>query len=82
VHVWTSIYSFVFFFFGAGMWFITVDANAAPEDSDAPQPEPHQPGRIRYTRFAQHPGAAERIANVTRARTVRRLQQSAGQKPA
>jgi hypothetical protein len=82
VHVWTSIYSFVFFFFGAGMWFITVNANATPEDTDVPLPEPSQPGRIRYTRFAQKPGAAERITNVAKARTARGLQQSAGQKPA
>jgi hypothetical protein len=72
----------VFFFFGAGMWFITVNANATPEDSDAPQPAPAQPGRIRYTRFAQKPGAAERITSVAKARTARGLQQSAGQKPA
>lgn len=31
VHVWTSIYSFVFFLFGAGMWFLTVEADVADE---------------------------------------------------
>lgn len=33
VHVWVSIYSFVFFMFGAGMWFIGADpvGTAAPE---------------------------------------------------
>ncbi|WP_386685063.1 O-antigen ligase family protein [Loktanella sp. R86503] len=56
VHVWTSIYSFVFFFFGAGMWFITVDAKA-PKDTDEPAAsDPAASGRIRYTRFAQKPG--------------------------
>ena len=25
VHIWTSIYSFVFFLFGAGMWFLTIE---------------------------------------------------------
>jgi hypothetical protein len=27
VHVWTSIYSFVFFLFGAGMWFLTTQVS-------------------------------------------------------
>ena len=33
VHVWTSIFSFVFFLFGAGMWFLTAEAKTAdPQD--------------------------------------------------
>lgn len=35
VHVWTSIYSFVFMVYGAGMWFIS----ATPRQAD-PAPEP------------------------------------------
>lgn len=37
VHVWTSIYSFVFFLFGAGMWFLTVKADIAGEANPAAQ---------------------------------------------
>lgn len=55
VHIWATIYSFVFFLFGAGVWFVT----AAPiRDEDAlaeatgPEPEP----RSRYTRFPTRPG--------------------------
>ena len=35
VHVWTSIYSFVFFLFGAGMWFLTVDASSDQQNPDS-----------------------------------------------
>lgn len=34
VHVWTNIYSFVTFMFGAGVWFITAQASERPEDGD------------------------------------------------
>lgn len=37
VHVWTSIYSFVFFLFGAGMWFLTVKADVAGEANPTTQ---------------------------------------------
>lgn len=54
VHVWTSIYSFVFLFFGSGMWMLTAairrdgdeeDAEAAP--AEAARDAPRSP----YTRF-------------------------------
>lgn len=31
VHVWTSIYSFTFFLFGAGVWLLTAEVGPAPE---------------------------------------------------
>ena len=34
VHVWTSIYSFVFFLFGAGMWFLTAEASSHQQKSE------------------------------------------------
>ena len=35
VHVWTTVYSFVFFMFGAGMWFITATPGpAAPRTAE------------------------------------------------
>lgn len=46
VHIWTNIYSFVFFVFGAGMWFITATP-AASEKSPSPDPlrrKEHWPG--------------------------------------
>lgn len=53
VHIWTNIYSFVFFVFGAGMWMITVSASSddgikkvssTADDNNTP--------RSPYTRFA------------------------------
>lgn len=41
VHVWTNIYSFVFFMFGSGMWLILAEPedgnNSATDDAAAPQ---------------------------------------------
>ncbi|MCB2136838.1 MAG: O-antigen ligase family protein [Rhodobacteraceae bacterium] len=31
VHIWTSIYSFVFFLLGSGLWLATADSDSAPE---------------------------------------------------
>jgi hypothetical protein len=55
VHVWTSIYSFTFFMFGAGMWLLTARpapaaaTAAATAGSPAVPPGPRGP---RYSRFA------------------------------
>ena len=49
VHIWTTIYSFVFFMFGAGIWFLSAEPrreDAEPETQDTPA-EPHSG----YTRF-------------------------------
>jgi hypothetical protein len=40
VHVWSTIYSFVFFMFGSGMWFISATPEARPEPET-----PRRPGR-------------------------------------
>lgn len=51
VHIWTNIYSFVFFVFGAGMWMVTV--SETPDDgvkSTAAAGEDKR--RAPYTRFA------------------------------
>lgn len=71
VDVWSSMFSFVFFFFGAGMWFLTTPA--APEEAALPSvggqergttsgrrhPEVEIPDKpapgIRYSRFAPKP---------------------------
>ncbi|MHC0055790.1 O-antigen ligase family protein [Actibacterium sp. D379-3] len=39
VHVWSSVYSFVFFLFGAGMWFLNTPDVPAPEEEVAPEDE-------------------------------------------
>ncbi len=65
VHVWTSIYSFVFFMYGAGMWLLSVtpqDEAATPDPATLP-PAPAS----RYTRFPVHaPRQAPRQAGVSR----------------
>lgn len=62
VHVWTSVYSFVFFMFGAGMWLITTSPN---QGNTEPDPEQQgdtiipqgAPGR-RFSRFPVTPKGA------------------------
>ncbi len=49
VHVWTNIYSFTFFMFGAGIWLITAQPDTDAEDTT--DPEPTTPG----SRFSRHP---------------------------
>ena len=50
VHIWTNIYSFVFFLFGAGVWLIT----AQPKGDDEAAPEPAgPPPASRFTRFPE-----------------------------
>lgn len=50
VHVWTSIYSFVFFMFGAGMWLITtVPQGEKLAEADAGSEQERQ--ALPYTRF-------------------------------
>lgn len=50
VHVWHTLYSFVFFMFGAGIWFLyTQPAQKGEAEPAAPGPEADRP---RYSRFA------------------------------
>jgi hypothetical protein len=54
VHIWTSIYSFAFFFFGAGMWLITAQPKALV--TALPARSPLQDDRAKapsYTRFSR-----------------------------
>jgi O-Antigen ligase len=48
VHVWTSIYSFVFFLFGAGMWFLTAGADTSAQPTLVEQ-TPRRP-KISFSR--------------------------------
>jgi O-antigen ligase len=52
VHIWTSVFSFVFFLFGAGMWMLAAKPGSGSAVPAAP--EPARPSR--YARFA-HGGA-------------------------
>jgi hypothetical protein len=54
VHIWTSIYSFAFFFFGAGIWLIKVQPKSQDEGA-APSFENIDLARstLPYTRFAK-----------------------------
>ncbi|WP_372837119.1 O-antigen ligase family protein, partial [Puniceibacterium confluentis] len=49
VHVWSNIYSFIFFMFGAGMWLITVQPGEGRDQIPAPAP-------LSSTRFAARQG--------------------------
>lgn len=61
VHVWSTLYSFVFFMFGAGMWFLTSPPERPPEHTgealpDAAAPAPGTLGlalgrKTPYSRF-------------------------------
>ena len=52
VHIWGSIYSFVMFMTGAGVWFLTAEPEGAdgPNDGAAPA-DPQVRGGTSYTRF-------------------------------
>lgn len=51
VFVWSEIASFMFFFFGAGLWMLDAEfTDAKPEESPPP------PGGVRYTRFGSKTG--------------------------
>lgn len=55
VHIWTTIHSYVFFLFGAGMWFLTAEPRREGE-TDGTGPETAPPPRgAPYTRFPQRP---------------------------
>ena len=50
VHIWANLYSFVFCFFGSGMWLVTAPTKAVAEPADAPlAPAPRE--GLRYSRF-------------------------------
>ncbi|KFE33571.1 O-antigen ligase family protein [Thioclava atlantica] len=57
VHVWGSVYAFVFFMFGAGMWLLDAKEEAAPTANseparDRPEPRPRRPSaQLPYSRF-------------------------------
>lgn len=53
VHIWTNIYSFVFFVFGAGMWMITVSSSSDGGARSMPSTTDEKDAkRSPYTRFA------------------------------
>lgn len=66
VHIWWSVFSFVFFLFGTGIWFGEQRSTTAnkgdaqphdgPDATDASKisREGRSPGTIRYTRFPNH----------------------------
>jgi hypothetical protein len=56
VHVWGSVYSFIFFIFAAGIWLIT--AEPARSDAAAPATPDPRPSGPTYSRFAPRPRAA------------------------
>ena len=56
VHIWTNIYSFVFFMLGAGVWLI----RAVPSDGQAEATAP-APRTTRFTRF-DSTASAQRFA--------------------
>lgn len=77
VHIWTNVYSFVFFMFGAGMWFIHA-VPAAPGEPSGPAPRvspamarPSGPGRP-VVPAAAHEQGARPAAAYSRFPAVRR----------
>ena len=58
VHVWTNIYSYTFFLYGAGIWFIFARPDTpAPDGAQTAQPAPAPQGRAApaYSRFPSRP---------------------------
>lgn len=59
VHIWTNIYSFVFFMFAAGIWLLDEPEKRSPESASETGEDaapPTEPGS-RFTRFAPRKGA-------------------------
>jgi hypothetical protein len=50
VHIWTSIYAYVFFFFGAGVWLLTAQPQGADTGETADMAQADMRAR-RYSRF-------------------------------
>lgn len=68
VFVWSEIASFMFFFFGAGLWML--NAEVATDDGAAPEPEPERRRGPQYSRFVpsrQRP-VAQGVASRVRGR--------------
>lgn len=53
VHIWSNIYSFVFFMFASGIWLLTEDRNGPPEDA-TPDDAEQVKARPRFSRFDYH----------------------------
>jgi len=71
VHVWSNIYSFIFFMFGAGVWLVNVASDAglqgtAPDDGDDAAPggggQQGRGGPDGTRRFTQRPSGANRFS--------------------
>lgn len=68
VHVWTNIYSFIFFMFGAGVWFIAAEPGTG-KDGDGPiNPDTSEKMNTHrsssYTRFPAHGGNAAKFSRT------------------
>jgi hypothetical protein len=67
VHIWTSIYSFVFFLLGAGMWMASASDDP---DSAAPVATDARPERMTMWSRQTEPVMRREDASVTLAREV------------
>ena len=63
VHIWTSVFSYIFFLFGAGMWMLSATPGVGRSASAAPEPE--RPSR--YARFSRDAPPSPRTAATGRA---------------
>lgn len=53
VHIWSNIYSFVFFMFASGIWILTEDRNGPPDDAKPADAEQAKT-KPRFSRFDYH----------------------------
>jgi hypothetical protein len=72
VHVWSTLYSFVFFLFGSGMWFLTSPPEQPGQGPgqgvavDDPDPVPQGRTAARYSRFPVRSRVPEPAATRSR----------------
>lgn len=59
VHMWANLYSFVFCFFGSGMWLVTSPTRPPATPAEEP-PEDNPRASLRYSRFAPAQGGKAR----------------------
>lgn len=72
VHVWSTMYSFVFFLFGAGMWFLTSPTETPGEGVAVADADPLPEGRplSRYSRFPAKSRVSEPVSPAVRVRNT------------
>jgi hypothetical protein len=64
VFVWSNIFSFVFFMFGAGIWLITTDGITSEQPDTAVTPKEDTNPKLVYTRFPRQNSQSSKLSSL------------------